>query len=67
MKYIIKITETFIRDVIINAANSEDAENKAHDLCNDGIIDLTYEDFTDRQTRCIGKPGKTDLQILPQY
>ena len=48
MKYGMYITESFTKYVIIEARNSEEAEEKAENACNDGAIDVTVrpKEFT---------------------
>ena len=46
MNYIITITETLTRDIIINAESNEDAEKQVELLYREGKIVLDYNDFT---------------------
>lgn len=47
--YKVTISETLTRDVIVYANTKIKAIEKAEDLCNDGVIDLTSEDFSGRE------------------
>jgi hypothetical protein len=45
MKYIIRIKETYIKDVIVEASNWYNAENIVQNLYDDGKIDVNVENF----------------------
>ena len=45
MKYVVRITETLVRTVIVDAENEQDAEDKAHSAYDDEQIVLDYSDF----------------------
>lgn len=46
--YYVAITETLTRSVLIEAEDAVEAEERAYELCNNGDINLTYEDFDTR-------------------
>lgn len=78
--YRIAITETYVKEVEIFALSSEEAEQKANDLCAEGTINFDFENFVDRSTECrgvarpmdldlhevFGKEEKTDKKIISQ-
>ena len=45
MKYIVRIKETYIKDVIVEADNWYNAENIVQNLYDDGKIDVNVEHF----------------------
>lgn len=45
MKYAVRITETLVRTVVVEAENEQDAEDKVHNAYDDGQIVLDYSDF----------------------
>ena len=45
MKYIVRIKETYIKDVIVEASNWYNAENIVQNLYDDGKIDVNAEHF----------------------
>ena len=45
MKYIVRIKETYIKDVIVEASNWYNAENIVQNLYDDGKIDVNVENF----------------------
>lgn len=45
MKYIVRIKETYIKDVIVEASNWYNAENIVQNLYDDGKIDVNVEHF----------------------
>ena len=47
-KYVVVITETLRREVIVEAENNADAEEVAEALCSCGEIDLTMDDWRER-------------------
>lgn len=53
-KFIVEVTETLVRKVIIEAETRYDAVEAAENLCNDGAIDLDGKDFSSRNCACIG-------------
>lgn len=65
-KYVIRVTETLSRTVIIEADSKCDAEEFADELCNDGVIDLRYEDFTDRGVETVREATKDDEEWLEE-
>ena len=52
-KFIVEVTETLVRKVIIEAETRYDAVEAAENLCNDGAIDLDGKDFSSRNCACI--------------
>jgi hypothetical protein len=45
MKYVVNVTETLRRRVIVDAEDFEDAEHKVEAAYNDGKIELDYKDY----------------------
>lgn len=46
--FYISVTETLNRIVEVHAESSEEAIAKVEDACNDGIVELDWKDFVDR-------------------
>lgn len=65
--YRIVITETFVREVEIYAADNFAAQEIAEELCNEGIIDLNADDFQSRDTECRGVARPNDLALHEHY
>lgn len=59
----IVITETYVKEVEIYASDSVEAEQKAHDLCSAGKINLDFDNFVDRNTECRGLSRENDLKL----
>lgn len=43
------VTETLVRTVEVHANDADEAYVKVEDACNDGIIELDWQDFHDRE------------------
>lgn len=65
--YCVTIQETLQRTVIVWAADRLDAEETAQNLCNDGVINLDDNDFTDRQCTCDGVATLENLGSMAEY
>ena len=52
--YLVTVTETYKRSVVVYAKDQYEAEQYAEDLCNESKINLDFDDFTDRTTECRG-------------
>lgn len=62
-KFIVEVTETLVRKVIIEADTRYDAVEAAETLCNNGVIDLDGKDFSSRNCQCIGTANDEDMGI----
>lgn len=67
MKYLVSITETLVRKVVIEAEDACEAEQKAQDLCNDEKVVLDWADFEERTCEALGEANKFDLETLEQF
>ena len=65
--YRIAITETYVKEVEIYAEDSLQAEQMAHDLCSEGVIEFDAENFTERSTECRGIARPSDLRLHEVY
>lgn len=65
--YCVTIQETLSRDVIIWAKDRFSAEETAHDLCNNGTIELGGNDFDERNCTCEGVATAGDLKTFKDY
>lgn len=62
-KFLVEVTETLVRKVIIEADTRYDAVEAAETLCNNGVIDLDGKDFSSRNCQCIGTANDEDIGI----
>lgn len=46
--FYISVTETLNRIVEVQAESSDEAIEKVEDACNDGMVELDWKDFVDR-------------------
>lgn len=67
MKFKVKIIETSVLGVIVDARNAEEAAQKVSDLTNDGTIYLDYDDFLDRQIKVERKATPRDIRLYDKY
>lgn len=60
MKYIVRITETLVRTVIVDAENEQDAEDKVYNAYDDAQIVLDYKDFEEYEIETLRKATDFD-------
>lgn len=65
--YKITISETLTRDVIVYANKKSLAIEKAEELCNEGVIDLTVNDFSSREVIASNVAKVNELTNLEVY
>ena len=65
--YVITVTETLTREVIVYAEDKDEAVELAEDMCNDDIINLTAKDFEERDVECQGLAQVSDFGEKPVY
>ena len=65
--YVITVTETLTREVIVYAEDKDEAIEVAEEMCNDDIINLTAADFDERDVECQGLAVMTDFGSKPVY
>lgn len=65
--YIVTITETYARGVVVWAKSRCEAESDAQDLCNEYAIVLSDEDFDGRDCICKGVAQESALEFYEQY
>ena len=65
--YVITVTETLTREVIVYAEDKDEAIEVAEEMCNDGIINLTAADFDERDVECQGIAVLSDFGQKPVY
>ena len=63
----VTVKETLNRTVIVWAEDNLDAEEKAENLCNDSTINLTGEDFSERECECVGAADSNDMDTLEAF
>ena len=66
-KYVVNITETLERTIIIEAKSEEEAAELVEELCNDARIDLTYENFSHRECEVTGEADEWDLKNYVEF
>lgn len=68
MMYKVKITELLSRTIIVDAENEKEAEQITENLvCDEGIIVLSYDDYSDRYIKCIGEANELDCDLFEAY
>lgn len=66
-KYVVSVEEMLSRAVVVEAEDVYDAEDKVEEMCNNGIINLTAEDFADRNVNFVREAEDMDLQNMTEY
>lgn len=65
--YIVTVVERYSRSVVVWAEDPCDAEETAYNLCNDGIINIDYDDFDYRDCLSNGISTEAGLDFYEQY
>ena len=65
--YRIAITETYVKEVEVYAEDERSAIQLVEDLCEHGVIEFDYDNFTERSTECRGIARQTDLELHEVY
>ena len=65
--YIVTVVEKYSRSVVVWAEDSCEAEDAAYNLCNDGSIDISYDDFDSRDCLSNGVCTEAGLDFYEQY
>ena len=65
--YLVTIQEISSRSVVIWAEDRFSAEENAHDLCNNGTIELDGNDFDERNCTCESVATAGDLKTFKDY
>lgn len=65
--FVLTVTETLIREVIVYAEDRYSAIERVEDMCNDSIINLTSHDFDTRDVKCEGLADADDWGDLSVY
>ena len=63
MKYLVRITETSSRTVIVEADNMQDAERKVNNAYYDEKIVLDYDDFDEYKIETIREAVNNDKML----
>ena len=63
MKYLVRITETSSRTVIVEADNMQDAERKVNNAYYDEKIVLDYDDFDEYEIKTIREAANNDKML----
>lgn len=63
MKYLVRITETSSRTVIVEADNMQDAERKVNNAYYDEKIVLDYDDFDEYEIKTIREAVNNDKML----
>lgn len=70
--HVVIVEEIYRRQVIIYSNEDDDmlhtmVEQTANDLCDDGIINLDFDDFQERNCKYQRKATENDLRLLSAY
>ena len=60
MKYLVRVTETLAKSVIVEANSKEEAENKVDQAYDDAQIVLDYDDFAEYEIEAIREANDFD-------
>lgn len=60
MKYLVRVTETLAKSVIVEANSKEEAENKVDQAYDDAQIVLDYDDFDEYEIEALREATNFD-------
>lgn len=60
MKYLVRVTETLAKSVIVEANSKEEAENKVDQAYDDAQIVLDYDDFDEYEIEALREANDFD-------
>ena len=60
MKYLVRVTETLAKSVIVEANSKEEAENKVDQAYDDAQIVLDYDDFNEYEIEALREATNFD-------
>lgn len=66
MKYLVRVTETSVHTVIVEAKNEQDAEDKVNQAYDDGQIVLDYDDFDEYEIETLRKATDFDNSLYDE-
>lgn len=61
MKYVVEITESLVKHVVVDANSMRKAEDKAQKAHTDSKIVLDYSDYEDVDFKCLRKADEDDI------
>ena len=61
MKYVVEVTETLVKHVIVEAKSTEEAEDKVSDAHRKAEIILDYDDYEDVSFECLREADEDDV------
>ena len=61
MKYVVEVTETLVKHVIVEADNQGEAEIIANDAYNEDEFIVGPEDYMDTEFKCLREADEDDL------
>lgn len=61
MKYVVEITETLVKHVVVEADNSGDAEIIANDAYNNEVITLDYNNYFGADFKVLREADESDI------
>lgn len=67
MKYVVEITETLVKHIVVEADSFADAEIAANGFYNDEEVVLDYRDYMDTEFKCLREADEDDLNDYGIY
>ena len=61
MKYVVEIEETYVKHVVVEAENSNEALAIANDAYNNKEVIFDYRDHMDTEFKCLRKADEDDV------
>lgn len=67
MKYKVRVQETLVRHMVVEAENSDDAERKIQEAYDNGWITLDYNDYDEYSVECEGPANKVHIELYEEW
>ena len=67
MKYVVRVTETLVKDIIVDAEDEYKAVERAEDIYEGCEVILDSSDFVDKSIETLRKATEEDEQYMETY
>ena len=65
--FLVHVAELYSRNVVVYAANSDMAKELAEELCEEGILLIDFDNFSDKNIETLRQAKETDLTIYQAF
>ena len=65
--FLVHVTESYSRNVVVYAGSSDMAKALADELCEEGLLLLDFDNFADRNIEILRKAKETDFVVFQAF